>query len=198
MKYTTNYTLKKPEGTDKVNIQDFNDNADTIDAKIKENADTIAAHKADDVKHITVAERTAWNGKANVDINHIQLADTVLTWANRQTVNSSILNIDTVVPSDAPYSAEWQFEVLVGDANRKIVRATLYNGGEIYYRTIFNGVWNTNWCKAITDTGGTMAGILTAQSNTSYTVRQVHNVILSPNDADANTMQNGDIWIKYV
>jgi len=45
--------------------------------------------------------------------------------------------------------------------------------------------------------GGTMTGILTAQSNTSYTVRQVRNIILSTADANVDAMQNGDIWIKY-
>jgi hypothetical protein len=32
---TTNYVLKKPEGTDVVNVQDFNDNADIIDIELK-------------------------------------------------------------------------------------------------------------------------------------------------------------------
>lgn len=45
--------------------------------------------------------------------------------------------------------------------------------------------------------GDTMTGILAAQANTSYTVRQVHNMILSPDDANLAAMQNGDIWIKY-
>ena len=45
--------------------------------------------------------------------------------------------------------------------------------------------------------GGNMEGILTAQSNTLYTTRQVRNIILSPYDADLNTMQNGEVWIKY-
>lgn len=35
MQYTTNCNLKKPEGSDPVNIQDFNDNADTIDTELK-------------------------------------------------------------------------------------------------------------------------------------------------------------------
>ena len=35
MKYTGNYSLKKPEGTDVVNIDDFNENADIIDAQFK-------------------------------------------------------------------------------------------------------------------------------------------------------------------
>lgn len=46
--------------------------------------------------------------------------------------------------------------------------------------------------------GGEFTGVAVAQSNTSYTIRQLHNIILSPNDADVNAMQNGDIWIKYV
>jgi phage-related tail fiber protein len=50
---------------------------------------------------------------------------------------------------------------------------------------------------ALPKAGGTMTGILTAQSNTSYTVRQVRNMILSTADADVNAMQNGDVWIKY-
>jgi hypothetical protein len=50
---------------------------------------------------------------------------------------------------------------------------------------------------ALPKTGGEMTGILTAQSNTSYTVRQVRNIILSTADADVDAMQNGDIWIKY-
>lgn len=35
MKYTANYNLKKPEGTDVINIDDLNDNADIIDSELK-------------------------------------------------------------------------------------------------------------------------------------------------------------------
>lgn len=45
--------------------------------------------------------------------------------------------------------------------------------------------------------GGKFSGIITANSNTSYTLAQIRNVILSPNDADVNAMQDGEIWIKY-
>ncbi|AZV57918.1 hypothetical protein [Clostridium sp. AWRP] len=38
MKKTANYGLKKPEGTDVVDIQNFNDNADIIDAELKKRA----------------------------------------------------------------------------------------------------------------------------------------------------------------
>lgn len=36
MEYTTNYNLKKPGGEDYYNIQDFNDNADSIDTALAE------------------------------------------------------------------------------------------------------------------------------------------------------------------
>lgn len=40
--YTTNYNLKKPEGTDFYNIADFNGNADILDAALKTVADNAA------------------------------------------------------------------------------------------------------------------------------------------------------------
>ena len=49
--FTQNYNLKKPAEEDFYNVNDFNDNADIIDQKLKENADAIAAHKADNTPH---------------------------------------------------------------------------------------------------------------------------------------------------
>ncbi len=49
MKYTGNYNLKKPEGTDTVNIEDFNDNADIIDAELKKLNDAIKDLDADGI-----------------------------------------------------------------------------------------------------------------------------------------------------
>lgn len=40
MQLTPNYKLKKPEGADPVDIQDFNDNADLIDAALKKKAES--------------------------------------------------------------------------------------------------------------------------------------------------------------
>lgn len=42
MKYTGNYNLKKPEGSDVVNIEDLNDNADIIDQALKAHDDALA------------------------------------------------------------------------------------------------------------------------------------------------------------
>ena len=49
MKYTGNYNLKKPEGSDVVNIEDFNENADIIDAELKKLNDAIKDLDADGI-----------------------------------------------------------------------------------------------------------------------------------------------------
>lgn len=64
-------------------------------------------------------------------------------------------------------------------------------------RTTWNGKQDALGYTPVNKSGDEMTGILTAHSNTSYTVRQVRNIILSTADADVGAMQNGDIWIKY-
>ena len=68
---TTNYGLTKPTANESYDITVFNQNADVIDAALKELEESkaegaaLAAHEADGVKHVTAAERTAWNAKAD-------------------------------------------------------------------------------------------------------------------------------------
>lgn len=50
---------------------------------------------------------------------------------------------------------------------------------------------------ALAKSGGTMTGVLTAQSNTAYTTRQVRNVILATAAPSSSDGQNGDIWLVY-
>ena len=48
---------------------------------------------------------------------------------------------------------------------------------------------------ALPVTGGTMSGVLSAQSNTSYTTAQVRNIIISTELPSGG--QSGEIWIRY-
>jgi hypothetical protein len=50
MQLTPNYNLKKPEGADPVDIQDFNDNADVVDAALKKKAESSGG----DISEMTV------------------------------------------------------------------------------------------------------------------------------------------------
>ncbi|MEK3900750.1 hypothetical protein [Paenibacillus sp. FSL R7-0179] len=64
MKTTGNLGLKKPDGTDIVDITDLNGNMDILDTAVKAAQD----HAADTVKHITATERSAWNAKASTAV----------------------------------------------------------------------------------------------------------------------------------
>ena len=54
---------------------------------------------------------------------------------------------------------------------------------------------NNHLADDITKSGGEFEGIVTAQTNTSYTIRQVRNIILSTSAPSGGN--NGDIWIQY-
>ena len=58
MKYTSNYNLKKPEGTDVVNIDDLNENADIIDQKLKELEDGVHNAPPNSVNDSAIGTRT--------------------------------------------------------------------------------------------------------------------------------------------
>lgn len=71
MQTTTNYGLKKPEGTEVVNINDLNDNADVIDQELK---------KQTEVKTVSLPA-SGWIGSAapysqTVDVAGILSTDT--------------------------------------------------------------------------------------------------------------------------
>ena len=80
MQNTPNYNLNKPDDNDTADISLLNSNADTIDAEIKKTndrvktdvpagakfTDTIYVHPDNaTTRHVTDAEKTAWNGKAD-------------------------------------------------------------------------------------------------------------------------------------
>ena len=58
MRLTTNLGLKKPEGTDVVNIDDFNYNADILDAKVKELSNKLSSIS-------TNAKNTSFDNSSN-------------------------------------------------------------------------------------------------------------------------------------
>lgn len=58
-------------------------------------------------------------------------------------------------------------------------------------------VLNENIQNKLSLTGGTMEGILIAQSNTNYTIGQVRNIYLSTEAPTNDVGNNGDIWIVY-
>ena len=82
MEQTTNYGLNKPGGSDYARIDVLNANMDAVDAALKDLEESkaegaaLAAHEADQVKHLTAAERTAWNAKADGTATSAHISNT--------------------------------------------------------------------------------------------------------------------------
>ncbi|MFL0168303.1 hypothetical protein [Candidatus Clostridium helianthi] len=87
---TTNYGLKKPEGTDVVNIDDFNGNADIIDTKLKE-INTNLPLKAPLASPAFTGVPTA--PTANNSTNNTQVATTAFVNNALSPINTSLSDI---------------------------------------------------------------------------------------------------------
>ena len=120
---TANYGLKKPGAEDFYNIEDFNWNADVIDAELAKRAElgedgkvpaaqlpamdfdpagsaaavqtALSGHTGDNVRHLTAAERTACNAKAAGD--HTHTAAQVGAVPTTRKVNGKALSADVTL-----------------------------------------------------------------------------------------------------
>ena len=82
MEQTRNYGLNKPGGSDYARIDVLNANMDAGDAALKDLEESKAEgaaleeHEADGVKHVTEAEREAWNAKADGEGTSAHISNT--------------------------------------------------------------------------------------------------------------------------
>lgn len=178
MKYTTNLNLKKPDYTDPVDIEDINDNMDIVDTTLNNKAD-----------------KTYVDNKVKTDVPlNAKFTDTVYvhptTAGNKHIPTGG--SIGQILKNTASGTATWQAESVTPIANNLT-------------ETIVGKALDATQGKILDDkigilmpiSGGDFTGISKAYINTSYTVAQIRNTILSTSDADVNSMQDGDIWIKY-
>lgn len=83
MKYTSNYNLKKPEGTDIVNIDDLNDNADILDQKLKEVENKADNAPPNSVNDAAIGSRTPDQSQAPASPGTGTLTQLISWLANR-------------------------------------------------------------------------------------------------------------------
>ena len=83
MKYTSNYNLKKPEGTDIVNIEDLNYNADILDQKLKEVENKANNAPPNSVNDAAIGNRTPDQSQAPASPGTGTLTQLVSWLANR-------------------------------------------------------------------------------------------------------------------
>ena len=140
---TANYGLKKPGAEDFYNIEDFNWNADVIDAELAKRAElgedgkvpaaqlpamdfdpagsaaavqtALSGHTGDNVRHLTAAERTAWNAKAAGD--HTHTAAQVGAVPTTRKVNGKALSADVTLAAADVGAAAVTAGTLAGKVN---------------------------------------------------------------------------------
>ncbi len=83
MQYTSNYNLKKPEGTDVVNIDDLNDNADILDQKLKEVENKADNAPPNSVNDAAIGSRTPDQSQAPASPGTGTLTQLISWLANR-------------------------------------------------------------------------------------------------------------------
>ncbi len=83
VQYTSNYNLKKPEGTDVVNIDDLNDNADILDQKLKEVENKADSAPPNSVNDAAIGSRTPNQSQAPASPGTGTLTQLISWLANR-------------------------------------------------------------------------------------------------------------------
>ena len=139
MKLTTNYSLKKPEGSDVVNIDDFNYNADMIDSAIQEIKNTSSTNKTNisslqtKVNNSQVIKMTQDNGACiNIPNDNANDINTTGFFMGYNAVN-------------APQSTNgWVYiESLMHDGSHQVQKATdLHDSSRRWARHKTSGNWS--------------------------------------------------------
>ena len=94
MRLTVNYGLKKPEGSDVVNIDDFNYNADIIDSTMKEIKSEVGALELKAEK-VTVADSTNVFTATNVEAALLELLNKIKSNTTKINANTTKINQNT-------------------------------------------------------------------------------------------------------
>lgn len=172
MDYTQNYKLKKPSYDDPADVADLNENADKIDGYLKA-AEQLAEHMdeklnghiADTTAHITAAERTAWNAKAETD--------TATTSANGLMSAADKKKLDGIAAGANKYSlplatASVRGGVKIGyEENGKNYPVELSNE-----KMFVNVPWeNTKYTNFVKSGSGAKSGLVPAPSTTAGTTK---------------------------
>ena len=165
MKYTSNYNLKKPEGSDTVNIDDLNDNFDVIDQALKNHEDDLATKETpagaqakaeaalNSAKQYTdqevgeVAQELVAHKAENATlnqlghVNHAVLTATLNTsWSGSSAPYTKTISVSGILPTDVPFidivmSGTYATDTARQEAWGYIYRAVTANGSITFYAT---------------------------------------------------------------
>lgn len=173
-------------------------------------------HLNDDARHVTQSERDAWNSAEANAKNYtdglIGALSSLLTNA-KNTIVAAINEIVTSLNAGLNEKVSKSGDTMTGSLNTtsafpfyiklsgKKTWGFHRSGDNLYIApSASNDGTDLDWSKQTVfypDGKVSFSGIVDAKGNTSYTVRQFRNIILSTSDPNVSAMQDGDIWIKY-
>lgn len=157
MLLTNNFALKKPEGTDPVDVQDFNDNADIIDAELKKRP--VANGKASEM----TVEFSQSGSRTNLVSNETIRTSfgKIKKWFAdmKDAAFAQIANNDTTTAAgyvaDARIVKQHGDEIKALNSNMAAYKTTIYTGYvEVAKGTDLTGLLNEICNRAYNQTGG--------------------------------------------
>ena len=179
--FTTNFNLKKPLGGEVYNIEDDNGNMDLLDTAL---TNTYTKAQIDNLVSAvykfkgSVANFASLPSTDRIIGDVWNVTDTGINYAWTGTVWDDIGGVEALATgSNNGLMSSSDFTKLLGISGTNTGDQTLAGLGGAPLAS------------------PTFTGTVTAPTNTSYTTRQVRNVVLST--ADASGGSNGDIWFKY-
>ena len=200
---TTNYNFQKPLYTENADIAVINEDLDSIDAALTPTVSAVNAPSsgasggklsvvlgwiANRIKAITGL--SSWQGTPSVNLedckNHIQNG----THATASSSSSGFMSAADKAKLDNATSEKTASRLIIRDGNGRAKVTTPSDSNDIVNKTYVD----SNFARKNSDT--TMSAKLTAYSNTSYTTKQVRNIVFWTSGSTPPTTSNGDVIIK--
>lgn len=155
-----------------------------------------------------IGERTV-NGEMMISVDAVELNETYINQGIPNTVKTSItpegVNLESVI------GLIHKTKTKLVDGRLSIEYTNTYTGVTTLIEVFSDGIYFNGQKFTGGDGGyvhpsshpasmistGTFPDVVKANNNTSYTTKQIRNIILSTDNAVSSQMGNGDIWIKY-
>lgn len=201
-KETVNYALKKPQYSDNADISVLNENFDEIDAALtpavlatsapgismKGRLETVLGWLANRIKAIT--GKSSWQADPSVTLEecagHIHNG----SHANATATASGFMSAADKSKLDSASSLSTASTIIMRDSSGRARIANPTNTNDIANKNYVDN----NFVRKNAAT--TMTAMLTAQSNTSYSTKQVRNIVLWTSGDTPPATSYGDIVIK--
>lgn len=189
MNYTANYNLKKPEGTDTVNIDDFNNNADILDTEINSISEQI--------DNLMVQDDSFREQINNLDDNKADLVGGKVPSEQLPDIEVPVLSVNsktgnvTITKADVGLSSVDN----TTDSTKNVLSATKLTTARTINGVSFNGTSNIT----IPTTDATKAPTNHASTGTAYGVGTIANYghVKVRNDLNAGSFVNGESLSAY-